>query len=262
MGTNLLAERIQEEVTCYMNKLAEMKGKPVDPQHFTYVSVANIICSFAFGRRFSYEDPRFKKTVDSLKRVSECARGAGAINFFPFLKYLPGDMFKAKTIQANSSCVKKMIAEKVSEIDRKSDVSAKKDDGGSYIFSYRDKQHKKTQSGKATCLNDDNLLKSIIDLFAAGTKTVSSTILWALLFILHSPSVQTKIHEELDREVGQGRQPTMADQTRLPYLNAVIKETQRCTIFRYAQNQRGNKNWRLCHTRGYYSYSKPRLSPS
>ena len=227
MGTNLLAERIQEEVICYVKKLVEMKGKPVDPQHFTYVSVSNIICSIMFGRRFSYDDPRFKKTVDSLNRVSECARGAGAINFLPFLKYLPGDMFKAKKIQVNWLSVKKVLAEIVFEIERQGKITAKKRNSGNYIFSYRDKQHKNKQIGNATCLDDDNLLKNIIDLFAAGTETVASSIVWCLLFILHTPSVQTKIHEELDREVGQERQPTMEDQARLPYLNAVIKETQR-----------------------------------
>ncbi|GFR88959.1 cytochrome P450 2U1 [Elysia marginata] len=66
-----------------------------------------------------------------------------------------------------------------------------------------------------------------MDLFTAGTETASSTIIWCILLILHFPDVQTKIHEELDREVGLCRRPTMQDQSSLPYLRAVIKETQR-----------------------------------
>ncbi|KAK3707003.1 hypothetical protein RRG08_064905 [Elysia crispata] len=71
------------------------------------------------------------------------------------------------------------------------------------------------------------MIKTIVDLYAAGTETVSSTIVWCVLFILQSTDVQKSIHAELDREVGQERQPTMEDQARLPYLGAVIKETQR-----------------------------------
>ena len=227
MGTNLLAEKITEEVICYVNTLVEKKGRPVDPQHFTYVSVSNIIGSIIFGRRFSYDDPRFKKTVKSIKTVAECAGMAGAVNFLPILKYLPGDIFKAKAIKVSWLNVKNLLAEMIFEVEGKGDNNPKEVDNGNYIFSYRDKQRKKTQSRKATSLDDEDLLKSTIDLFGAGTETVSSTIVWCLLFILHTPSVQTKIHEELDREVGQGRQPIMEDQARLPYLNAVIKETQR-----------------------------------
>ena len=39
--------------------------------------------------------------------------------------------------------------------------------------------------------------------------------------------LQAKVQEELDREVGQGRNPTLADRSRLPYCEAVVLEIQR-----------------------------------
>ncbi|GFO14275.1 cytochrome p450 2u1 [Plakobranchus ocellatus] len=223
MGTNALAEKIQEEVNCYVNKLADLQGEPTDIQHFTHVSVSNVICSIAIGRRFNHEDPSHQNTTESLMNFAKNAKGAAAINFFPFLQHLPGDYFKAKVIKKNMGNVKDTLVKIVSEIEhQESDDSVE-----NYIFSYRRKQNEKTKAGKRTFLDDANLVKTIIDLFGAGTETISSTIVWCVLYILCNPGVQVKIHEELDRELGQEKLPTMADQVRLPYLGAVIKETQR-----------------------------------
>jgi len=38
------------------------------------------------------------------------------------------------------------------------------------------------------------------------------------------PEVQRKAQEELDRVIGKGRLPTIADRPNLPYIEAVIKE--------------------------------------
>ncbi|KAK3777346.1 hypothetical protein RRG08_018599 [Elysia crispata] len=227
MGTNLLAEKVQREVSTCVDKLAELNGKPADLQHFARVSVSNVVSDITVGKRFSHEDPRFKATVEGLIKVAESSRGATAINFLPFLKHLPGDMFNAKKIQVNMTRVKDLLVEIVSEIENATDTAPKKENSGNYVHSYRRKQHEKRQAGKRTYLDYDNMIKTIVDVFSAGTETVSSTIAWCVLFILNTPEVQTKIHAELDREVGQERQPNMKDQIRLPYLGAVIKETQR-----------------------------------
>ncbi|GFO14306.1 cytochrome p450 ii f2-like protein ii [Plakobranchus ocellatus] len=227
MGTNALAERIREEVNCYVNKLADLQGEPTDIQHFTHVSVSNVICSIAIGKRFSHEDPRYKRAVENLAKVAKSAKGAAVINFLPFLQHLPGDFFKARVIKKSWNEVKDMLVEIVSEIENKETVVAEDDSIGNFILSYRRKQNQKIKSGKKTYLDDPNLIKTIIDLFAAGTETVASTIVWCVLYILCNPGVQVKIHEELDRQLGQEKLPTMEDEVRLPYLRAVIKESQR-----------------------------------
>lgn len=41
------------------------------------------------------------------------------------------------------------------------------------------------------------------------------------------PEAQRKAQEEIDRVVGTGRLPTIADRDNLPYIDAVVKETLR-----------------------------------
>jgi cytochrome P450 len=73
------------------------------------------------------------------------------------------------------------------------------------------------------------LFDSIVqqDLFGAGTDTTSSTLEWAMAELLHSPKTLLKARAELERTIGEGNLLEESDITRLPYLQAVIKETLR-----------------------------------
>ncbi|MEE6517777.1 hypothetical protein FKM82_028237, partial [Ascaphus truei] len=78
-----------------------------------------------------------------------------------------------------------------------------------------------------TSFTEINLLLITYELFGAGTETTSTTLRWALLFMLCYPGVQRKVQEEIDRVIGRARSPTMNDQLQMAYTSAVIHETQR-----------------------------------
>lgn len=60
-------------------------------------------------------------------------------------------------------------------------------------------------------------------------ETTSLTITWILAYVLRHPAVQQQIHAELDSVIGGAdKQVTLADKPQLPFLNAVIMESQRC----------------------------------
>lgn len=64
-------------------------------------------------------------------------------------------------------------------------------------------------------------------MFAAGAETTSSTLEWALTELLHSPEALSKARSELEKQIGKGNPIEESDIARLPYLQAVVKETLR-----------------------------------
>uniref|UniRef100_A0A914PZL5 Cytochrome P450 n=1 Tax=Panagrolaimus davidi TaxID=227884 RepID=A0A914PZL5_9BILA len=77
--------------------------------------------------------------------------------------------------------------------------------------------------------SDLQLIGTLLDLFAAGTDTTSSTITMFIFNILHNQNIQKQIHEEIDSVLGKEKIITMSDQTKLPYFNACLQEIQRIT---------------------------------
>ncbi|KAL6348758.1 hypothetical protein AAG906_033414 [Vitis piasezkii] len=65
----------------------------------------------------------------------------------------------------------------------------------------------------------------LLDLFVAGTDTTSSTLEWAMAELLHNPEKLLKARMELLQTIGQDKQVKESDITRLPYVQAVVKET-------------------------------------
>jgi cytochrome P450 family 2 subfamily J len=50
-----------------------------------------------------------------------------------------------------------------------------------------------------------------MDLFAAGSETTSTTLAWAVLFMILNPDVQDKVQREIDQVIGQDREPSLDD---------------------------------------------------
>uniref|UniRef100_A0A170XCS6 Cytochrome P450 15A1 n=1 Tax=Triatoma infestans TaxID=30076 RepID=A0A170XCS6_TRIIF len=63
-------------------------------------------------------------------------------------------------------------------------------------------------------LTEKQLIILLLDLFLAGAETTTSTLGYALLYLIHYPDVQKKLQDEMDRVTGQDKQPTLQDRTR------------------------------------------------
>jgi cytochrome P450 len=66
----------------------------------------------------------------------------------------------------------------------------------------------------------------VMTIFLAGHDTTSAALTWSWLLLGHHPAAARRLHEEL-ASVLEGREPGVADLDRLPYTDAVVKETLR-----------------------------------
>lgn len=62
-------------------------------------------------------------------------------------------------------------------------------------------------------------------MFVGGSDTVTSTVEWAMAELLRNPEVMWKAKQELKQTIGIGNLVKETDIERLPYLQAIMKET-------------------------------------
>ncbi|XP_027337811.1 geraniol 8-hydroxylase-like [Abrus precatorius] len=76
-------------------------------------------------------------------------------------------------------------------------------------------------------LTRHDLLHIFLDLFVAGIDTTSATIEWAMAELLNNPEKLMKTRKELQQVLNKDEYPKDSDITKLPYLQAVVKESLR-----------------------------------
>lgn len=76
-------------------------------------------------------------------------------------------------------------------------------------------------------MSTTQLLDEIRSLYLAGHETTAATLSWTWYLLSRSPEAYARLEAEIE-QVLNGRAPTAEDVQRLPYCNAVIKESLRC----------------------------------
>uniref|UniRef100_A0A8C8RRW4 Cytochrome P450 2G1 n=1 Tax=Pelusios castaneus TaxID=367368 RepID=A0A8C8RRW4_9SAUR len=220
MGKKTIEERIQEEAQFLLETFKETKAEPFDPTYFLSRAVSNIICSIVFGNRFDYEDKEF---LSLLQMMNESFREISSpwSQFYDmyasFLKYFPGPHTKIYYILEN---MRKFIERRVKQNQATLDPNSPRDFIDCFLI-----QMEKVQFHSE--FNIKNLELTTLNLFFAGTETVSSTLRYGFLLLMKHPEVPEKLHEEIDRVIGHNRAPAIEDRSQMPYTDAVIHEIQR-----------------------------------
>ncbi|EMS65071.1 Flavonoid 3'-monooxygenase [Triticum urartu] len=76
-------------------------------------------------------------------------------------------------------------------------------------------------------LTRDGVKAFVQDIIAGGTESSAVTMEWTMSELLRRPDAAAAATEELDRVVGRSRWVEESDLARLPYIDAVVKETMR-----------------------------------
>ncbi|CAN0270036.1 unnamed protein product [Bubo scandiacus] len=213
-------EKVQEESQYLVEKIEEEKGQPFDPHYKINSAVSNIICSITFGNRFDYHDNRFQELLHSLAEMLLLIGSfwGQLYNAFPLvMRWVPGPFRKIfRHWEKLQYFVKGVIAKHKEDLDQ------------SKARDYIDCYLKEIEKGDTNSyFHKGTLLCSTLDLFLTGTETTATAIRWALLYMAAYPHIQEKVQLEINRVIGQSRQPMMADKENMPYTSAVLSEALR-----------------------------------
>lgn len=222
MGKRTNEERILEEAEFLVEELKKTKERLIDPTLIISGALSNVICLIVFNERFDYEDPQFLALLNLVFESSKYMSSfwGQLVDMFPsIMKHLPGGHRRfVKLLQG----LQDFISEKVKINQETLDPNNPRDFVDCFLIRMEKEKHK-----TGTEFTMQNLLSTVLNLFFAGTETVSTTIRYGLLILLKHPDIEEKIHEEIDRVIGQDRSPSIDDRSRMPYTDAVIHEIQR-----------------------------------
>ncbi|XP_036447042.1 cytochrome P450 2B4-like [Colossoma macropomum] len=221
LGKKTVEERVAEEAHYLIKEMLKQEGKPFYPMHQFMNAVSNIICSIIFGDRFEYDDKRFAKLLEILNENVQFTGSTVAqiFNLFPIIKYFPGPQQK---VWRNVQDLKKFILEIVEEHKKTLDPDNPQDFTDAYLT-----EMTKQESKEDSTFHVENMMRSIFDLFIAGTETTATTLRWGLIYMMDHPDVQERCHEEIVQVLGFDRSPCMDDRAQLPYTCATVYEIQR-----------------------------------
>ncbi|KAL7396622.1 hypothetical protein ABVT39_008772 [Epinephelus coioides] len=221
LGKSTMELSICEETRHLQEEIEKERGEPFNPAGLFNNAVSNIICQLVMAKRFDYSDHNFQTM---LKYLSEAFRLEGSVwgllyeSFPGVMKHMPGPHNR---IFSYYNTILDFINEEVKSHQEDLDHSDPRDYIDAFLIEME--KHKETDLG----FTETNLAMCSLDLFLAGTETTSTTLLWALIYLIKNPEIQDKVQAEIDRVIGQTRQPSMADRPNLPYTDAVIHEIQR-----------------------------------
>ncbi|XP_004598060.2 cytochrome P450 2A11 [Ochotona princeps] len=222
VGKRGIEERIQEEASFLIEAFRGTRGAFIDPTFYLSRTVSNVISSIVFGDRFDYEDKEFLSLLRMmLGSFQFTATSTGQLYemFYSVMKHLPGPQQQAfKELEG----LRNFIAKKVERNEHTLDPNSPRDFIDSFLIRMR--EEKKDPKSE---FNMKNLVLTTLNLFFAGTETVSTTMRYGFLLLMKHPDVEAKVHEEIDRVIGKNRQPKIEDRPRMPYTDAVIHEIQR-----------------------------------
>ncbi|XP_078484745.1 cytochrome P450 2U1 [Ciona intestinalis] len=224
VGKRSMEDRIVEEVAYLNDAIRSHNDKPFDILGVLSNAVSNNICSIVMGRRFDYDDERYKEIMFRLSRSTKDPEANFYITvlmFVPFLVNFPPFSRINKEMMDDV----KVILDHLDEIVSEHKSTFNKDDARDFIDAFI---AEKNSQNKHSSFTDSQLLHYVVDLFEAGTETTTSTLMWSILCMIHNPEKQEKLRKEICSVVGQDRVPAMNDKAQMPYTCAFMQE-----VFRY-----------------------------
>ncbi|XP_030577735.1 cytochrome P450 2J2-like [Archocentrus centrarchus] len=187
-GQKSLEKYIEVECHFLCEAFNEEQGRPFNPQYTITNAVGNIISSVVFGHRFEYSDPSFRKILELDNEAVVLAGSAQTqlYDAFPgIMKYLPGPH---QTVHAN---YREIVAFLNREIEKHQE-DWNPDDPRDFVDAYLSEMEKKKEDPHAG-FNTETLLVCTLDLIEAGTESASTTLRWALAFVMNYPEIQGKL---------------------------------------------------------------------
>ncbi|XP_065675147.1 steroid 17-alpha-hydroxylase/17,20 lyase isoform X3 [Hydra vulgaris] len=216
-------ERIAIGEYCELNKMLQsIKDEPVSVHKIMEQSTLNIICTILFNHRYEDDNQEFQDIIKYSSLIVQTFNETSYVSSIPLLRYFPTATSRNifEIIRLRDPILKRKLQE-----HRKSyDENNLRDITDALIKVSLDSEMSEELTEKIT---DDNIEFLLNDFMIAGSETSSSTILWFIVYMLHWPQYQDKLHDEITEVASDNRYVSLKDKPMLHLMQAAIYETLR-----------------------------------
>ncbi|XP_068640219.1 geraniol 8-hydroxylase-like isoform X1 [Aristolochia californica] len=214
-----LRRRKVEELLAHVSNSA-LSGKTVDIGKVAFVTILNLISNTVFSvDMVDIDSQTAQEFKDLVWAILEEAGKPNLVDCFPILRPIDPQGIRRRMrsyLQILHDVFEKEIQDR--EVSRSASKYRRRND---FLDALLDQKENGAELSRIE-------LKSLFaDLFVAGSDTSSDTLEWAMAELLRNPEAMARARSELGEIIGKGKQVEESDVCRLPYLQAIVKETLR-----------------------------------
>ncbi len=222
----LIERRVSTQAEKLVQFMEEQDEKPFDPADCLQRAVADFICGITFGEGYDTTVADLHKLLKLNVEIfaNTDAQLVTILDMFSFGKYLPIKAYDRLLQSAHDmfEIIRKFLKERKENFDPEEPVQ----DLISGLLYAKHVAEREDDGVREAFLSDDYFVNTIEDMFAGGYETTSTTVKWAIAFLVNYPKYQEDIQRELHEVVG-GRNPGLEDRANMPLIQATIMETLR-----------------------------------
>ncbi|XP_072994687.1 cytochrome P450 71A1-like [Typha latifolia] len=218
--------RVREEEVAILIENISASAFSVNLSELVTRLTSDVLCRVAFGRKYVDEEGGGAKIHSTLQEFYILLGTATFNEFIPRLGWIDRLRGLDRRVR-NNWRVLDVILEKVLE-----DHQRAKEEGDGGVDPYEagdlvDVLLAVNQKDENVTLSWENMKAIILDMFAGGTHTASTTIEWVMAELLKNPQEMKRVQEEVREIVGLDAKVREHLLDEMKYLKAVIKETLR-----------------------------------
>ncbi|KAK4743886.1 hypothetical protein SAY87_010198 [Trapa incisa] len=223
-STRTLRRQILEDVVAGLRKSA-LSGFPVEIAETSFRAVCNFLSNVLLSTDLIKPNPEEEDSKDLISVMRSFIVELGKPNladFFPFLKRIDANgrrrqaaVYYGQLLLMIDDLVNKRL--QVREKPAGDLIARETDVLDSLLDIFEDKREE--------TIGMEHIKVLIMDMFLASTDTISTTFEWAMAELLRHPDKLSRAQAELEQVSGRGNPIEESDIPRLPYLDAIIKET-------------------------------------
>ena len=222
-GIDKAEERGSHAVNFTLEKIKSLQDRPFSSKKLIASAIIIQLWQWLTSQQISFEDPTINLILECNEIVAKQSSTERYIyQQIPLNSYLPT---KFNQNIKRAKYIKTTIYPPVFKSHMETYTPGViRDMTDSFISAYKKEMAKETAKDIGSMDGIQNLM---LDFVFGGSDSASSTMAWFLLHMVLYPKVQEKIHEELDRAVGENVSPRLQDVKNMPYLQATICEVMR-----------------------------------